>query len=634
MQENAQLVEKNSYPIIFTKKDEWFEISFKFKPEFIAAIKSIGEIKEDWKYEPEHKKWYIHQSKIKKLLPKLNNAGADTEELEKYINTIKMSAKTTATKEKKQKKILEINVRRNEHEKAKLNISFKFNQDVLKTIKALKYRQYNEKTKEWTIKEEDAKELLKNLKAIKDADIKTNLYEYIGPKEIIIPDYNNMQDIRKPFKHQLEAAEFLIKKKKALLADEMGGGKTKSSILAAYALPPPRLIICPASVKINWSLEIQQVDLHGKIKIIKDNQIDPNMDWTIINYDILEKHIEDIKTVKWSCIVCDEAHYIKSIGKGGKPASIRAKNVINITEDIEYAFLLTGTPMTSRPKDLFNLLKIMKHPCSTDWIGYAYAYCGADQNQYGTSFNGASNIDKLHEKIKPYILRRLKKDMLDLPEKTRTFNYVDIDLERYKQELEEYMKNKKYFVNISEALLKLNKMKMIIAEQKTASTIEMIKSYIENDEPVVVMSNYTNVIDKIVNTYKKDCVKLTGECSQKKRQEAVELFQSGQKKIFVGNLIAAGVGITLTQASNIIINDMDWVPGNHLQAEDRIHRIGQTNKCTIIYQVAKEAEIDEIMAKALSKKLSNINAVIDGYNGEDGEDFGIAAEVVRQLENV
>jgi len=99
-------------------------------------------------------------------------------------------------------------------------------------------------------------------------------------------------------------------------------------------------------------------------------------------------------------------------------------------------------------------------------------------------------------------------------------------------------------------------------------------------------------------------------------------------------MIAAGTGITLTRATNTIINDMDWVPGNHLQAEDRTHRIGQKNACNIIYQVAKGAEIDEIMARLLSNKLATINTIIDGNEGETGEDFGMAAEVIKQMQEM
>ena len=431
---------------------------------------------------------------------------------------------------------------------------------------------------------------------------KENTFAIIKNVELL--DYSSMDDIRKPYAHQLEAAEFLLKKKKAILADEMGAGKSTSSLLAAYSLPSPRLIICPASVKINWSMEIRNIDKTGNIIILSGKEmLNEKDDWTIVNYDMLDRYIEKIKNVKWSSLIIDEAHYIKSISSSGKPTSKRANNVISLAEGIDYIALLTGTPMTSRPKDLFNLLRVIGHPSTKDWHGYAYAYCGPEQTRHGTSFNGASNIEGLKEKLEGYMMRRLKKDMLDLPEKTRSFNYVDINLSVYNKELEEYIKSKRYFTNISEALLKLNKMKKLIAVQKAATTTEMIKSYIENDEPVVVLSNYTAVIDKIIESYKDNCVKLTGECSQRQRQEAIELFQKGKKKVFVGNMIAAGTGITLTRATNTIINDMDWVPGNHLQAEDRTHRIGQKNACNIIYQVAKGAEIDEIMARVLLKNF-------------------------------
>lgn len=558
-----------------TQTDEaWYLISFKFKPEYLALIKGMGCCGSDWKYEKEGNKWYISSCRIKEFIEKVEKKYAIS--LAKEKESVKSSTGNQSTIQNKR----ESNIKN-------------------ETVKVIAFPEIKKKT------------------------------------HIELLDYNNMPDIRKPFAHQLEAADFLLKRKKAILADEMGAGKTFSALIAAYTLPPPRLIISPASVKINWGLEIRTLDKAGSIQILNGkNTFDWKTDWTIINYDILERYSEIIQKINWNSLTVDEAHYIKSVTCTGKPNSKRASNVLDISKNIEYVSLLTGTPMTSRPKDLFNLLKAVGHPCANDWIGYAYAYCGPEQTSRGTTFNGRSNIEGLRRKLEGYMLRRLKKDMLDLPEKIRTFNYVDINLAAYKKELDEYMRSKNYFINISEALLKLTKMKMLIAEQKAAATIEMIKSYLENDEPVVVLTNYTNVINKIDNKYKNECVRLTGESSQRQRQEAVNRFQSGEKKVFLGNMIAAGTGITLTRATNTIINDMDWVPGNHLQAEDRTHRIGQKNACNIIYQVAKGAEIDEIMARLLSNKLATINTIIDGNEGETGEDFGMAAEVIKQMQEM
>lgn len=183
---------------------------------------------------------------------------------------------------------------------------------------------------------------------------------------------------RTPLKHQIEAKEFLLDRKKCILADGMGFGKTFSSIIACNELKGRKLIICPSGLKLNWKKEIRLIT-DSQIDIIQDgkNWIEPTEDgWTILSYDMLQEHMETILVQGYTVSVFDEAHYCRAVTRNGLPKSDRAKSLISISENTEYLFLLTGTPVVNGNKDLFVLLKAIGHYLGSDWRKYSLRYCG------------------------------------------------------------------------------------------------------------------------------------------------------------------------------------------------------------------------------------------------------------------
>ncbi len=159
-------------------------------------------------------------------------------------------------------------------------------------------------------------------------------------------------------------------------------------------------------------------------------------------------------------------------------------------------------------------------------------------------------------------------------------------------------------------------MRHMLSEAKIGATIELAENILESNEPVIIFTNFNVAVDALLEYFGDRSVKLTGSCSLKARQAAIDNFQNGNKDVFISNLLAGGVGITLTRANQIIVNDFDWTPANHAQGEDRIHRIGAQQKCTIQYVYASSAEVDEKMAEILAQKLSIISTVIDGGNDD------------------
>lgn len=593
--------------LITVKKVDEDNISLKFDYDYVivSEIKSLKSKHFDW----DTKEWIINIFEAKTLYENIKHLGYDLSELKPYTDN------TTVPKIK----VVSIN-------NLDVELSFPYLSDVVNCIKQLSFYKFDRKKTTWIIDIREKDLLANKAKNIIDVTELMKLEGIREPEKVNLKDFSYLK--RKPFKHQLEAAEFLLRVRKGAIFDEMGSGKTMSSLLAAYSLPSPRLVVCPASLKLNWAKEIGMVDYNGRICVIGDKWISENADWYIINYDILERDYKKLEDIPFTCIILDEAHYIKSISNGGKPNSKRANYAIKLAENYDYVFSLTGTPITNKPKDIFNILRISDHILARNFFTFAQKYCDATHNGFGWSFEGSSNEEELHEKIKPMALRRLKKDMLDLPEKIRRFIPVEINMADYNKAVKEYISKKKSINSNGEHLTYLTTIKHILAKEKVNSTIEIAETILDSNEAVVIFTNYNAVVDRLMNHFGELATKITGSCDSKTRQQAVDDFQSGKKKVMVANIIAGGVGITLIKANNLIFNDFSWIPAEHMQAEDRIHRIGQSLNCTVNYLYVPGAEIDDYMTEMLERKSVYINKIIDGGSGDQ---LDISKEVKHNL---
>jgi SNF2 family DNA or RNA helicase len=436
---------------------------------------------------------------------------------------------------------------------------------------------------------------------------------------------------REPMKHQKEAIEKLLANNKFILADDMGLGKTTSSIIASLESGAKKiLIICPASLKINWKREIENYS-DKKVLIVDGKKWDSSFNYFIINYDIIknyhtidkEEEIESYKLIsneKFDLVIIDEAHYISN------STAQRTKLINNIVTMIPKVWLLTGTPMTSRPINFYNLLKIVESPVALNWQGYVRRYCAGYQFNVGGkkiwNTNGASNLDELREKTKNIILRRMKNDILDLPEKLVSPVFLDLVSTFYNEELEEFIritKDNKNKESISVTINRLMKIRQVIASEKVPYTCELIDKVLEQGKKVIVFTNFTSSLDMLHEKYKKNSVTLDGRMSKEKRQQNVDKFQNEDKvKIFISNIKAGGVGITLTSAEVVIMNDLSFVPSDHSQAEDRAYRYGQKNSVLVYYPIF-ENTIEMIVYNILQKKKNVIEQVMG--DGEYSKSF-------------
>lgn len=477
-----------------------------------------------------------------------------------------------------------------------------------------------------------------------------NLYDLEVSVDVDFEKYHKM-DKRgwRVFPHQEDGIKFLLKKNNRILGDDMGLGKTIMATISSIESNSEKiLIVCPANAKINWFREISAYVPEENISIIKSGHWDPKK-YTIINYDILKNFhtiIDGRKAYKeheinrflinegFDLIILDEAHMIKN------PKSGRAKVISQIGETIKRKWLLTGTPLANRPMDFFNLLKLCGSPVTVSWNQYAFRYCagkkfkkklntGAYRDIWLT--DGASNLDELHERTKNLILRRKKDDHLDLPPKIVAPYYIEIeDMKGYNTAFEEYLewaKSEGKRLGTGRHMVELIVLRKFLALEKTKQSIELAEQAIENGKKVIIFTNFTHSFDALMNHFGKIAVGHNGKMNSSDKQKSVDRFQEDKNvMLFVGNLISAGTAITLTEAEVVIMNDLDFVPSNHAQAEDRAHRIGSSKTTNIYYPIAV-GTIDEMMFKVLERKRKIINTVI----GDEHEDLTIENDLFNEI---
>jgi SWI/SNF-related matrix-associated actin-dependent regulator 1 of chromatin subfamily A len=476
---------------------------------------------------------------------------------------------------------------------------------------------------------------------------KDRLSEFWVPKSALIKSHNvekievdySKYDHRPPLQHQKEAIEKLAGSRRFILADDMGLGKTTATIIAALETGAKKiLIICPASLKINWQREIENYS-DRTVYIAEGKKFSTESDFVIVNYDIL-KNFHDMKDKSKSLlnqsdfelVILDEAHMISN------PQAQRTKIINHFVKNIKRVWLLTGTPMTSRPMNYYNLLNIIESPVAQNWMAYAIRYCQGYQFTAGNrkvwNVTGASNLEELRDRTSKQILRRLKEDVLDLPDKIISPVYLRLKSKEYEELMGEYydwFDNKKdESSSLTVQFSKLMKVRKVIANEKTKQTIEFAENIIEQGKKVIIFTNFTDTLQTIYNHFGKQAVYLDGSCSKPHRQHAVDEFQDNEKiKVFVGNLKAAGVGLTLTAAEVVIMNDLSFVPAEHAQAEDRAYRYGQKSN-VLVYYPLYENTIEGAIYDILNRKKEIIRTVM---GDEQPENSGDVVEEILSLIN-
>lgn len=445
---------------------------------------------------------------------------------------------------------------------------------------------------------------------------------------------------------------YAIEKERVLIADEMGLGKTVQAIAWLQASHLfPAVIIVPASLKLNWENEINHWLPDKKIVVLSgmgkngdthaETYAIQNSDITILNYDILANREGQLKQGGFRAVILDESHYIKN------RKAIRTKAVMELRKTIPFRMCLTGTPVLNRPNELIQPLSFLN--CLNElggFWGFVKRYCAAKQTSFGWDMSGASNLKELNQKLRETcMVRRQKADVLtELPAKQRVFIPVELDLThraKYNDAVENFffwieeLRAKKlqekaktvppgtvlettwltqpqYNPSYPEQLVKIEILKQLAAKGKLATVKEWVADFLETGEKLVVFAHHKEIIADLAKHFAGKCTILVGDTLMQERQAAVDKFQSDPNcQLFIGSTKAAGVGITLTAASNVAFVELGWTPADHDQAEDRCHRIGQENSVTAWYFIAEETIEDDIRDLILSKR-GVVNLATDG----------------------
>ena len=416
---------------------------------------------------------------------------------------------------------------------------------------------------------------------------------------------------------------------------------TYQSIVAALECGAERvLIVCPSSLKINWMREIE--NFTDDVAIISGREW-VNARFVIVNYDILKNFhtiiepkkdyqdweiLSDIVDFNPDVMILDEAHYIKN------HKSIRGKILKDIGTNYptERVWLLTGTPIANRPMDYYNLLSIISSPVANNWVHFAKRYCEGRRFKKGGRYiwltDGSSNLDELAVKTKRTILRRKKEEVLDLPDKLITPVYLELEnTQGYEAVWEEYLTKRKADGkkgNPQKDLVEMVLLRKFIAMESVPHSIAKAEEALEANRKVIIFCNFSDEIDAFLDHFGNKSVCVRGGLTDNKKQQAVDRFQEDDScTVFVGQIKAAGVGLTLTAAEVVIMNSLDWVPGTHEQAEDRAYRIGQKRMVNIYYMLMDKT-IDNLVWKILNAKKKVIGTIM----GEDD----IINEFLKQIE--
>jgi SNF2 family DNA or RNA helicase len=449
------------------------------------------------------------------------------------------------------------------------------------------------------------------------------------------------------FPHQVEGVAFLLGRRRAILGDDMGLGKTRQAIVALQHLAPrgPFLVVSPASVKRNWAREIAIADNRATTHVVeRGSPLEGRPDWVIVNYDILPKHVDALEKLPWAGIVFDEAHYLKNHTSMRSRLARRLADGAKSRVGADLAvYLLTGTPLTNRPRDLFVLLQLVGHPLGRSFLSFAKRYCAAERNEYGWQTGGASNIDELTVQLHGIMLRRSKDDVLALPPKLRTWLTVDVPKGtgvRDMRKAVELMVSRERLApgsSVDELRLRgrllqaVTRARQALAAGKVTSTVDFVRGAVEQGEKVIVFSCFEEPMQRLSREFADAAVLLTGKTPADRRQGLVDRFQQDSRIcVFLANIVAGGIGTNLTAATQVVFNDLDWVPANHWQAEDRAYRIGQTRSVNVTYMVARDT-IDDFVQSVLQKKAALVSAIVDGTALAPGVSGDVLDELQRAL---
>ena len=443
-----------------------------------------------------------------------------------------------------------------------------------------------------------------------------------------------------PYDYQKEGILFGLRKKRFLIGDEPGLGKTLQSIgVIDCARAYPCLVICPSSLKINWQREFEKfADVKA---LVLDDQTRSTFPYllrngmyqvAVVNFASLRKYfVWDIKSrgsfrlkdvvfadfIKmFRSVIIDESHRVKD------PSAQQTIFTKGICDGKKYIALLSGTPVVNHPEDLISQLSIMER-LADDFGGcgkFTADYCSFPKEQKEEQMEALAELSR--RLYATCMIRREKKSVLkELPDKTRTDLYVDLDpkgreiYDTAEQDLRAYLKTYTESTDADirrkmrmEALVKFMTLRSLSAKGKVKQAIDFVKTFLANDRPLILFCSLHEIVDELKKAFPQ-AVTITGRETTVQKQAAVDSFQSGHSKLAICSIKAAGVGLTLTASSNVAFVEFPWTYADCCQCEDRAHRIGQQDNVTCYYMLGRNT-IDRVLYSIIHQKKCIANQIM------------------------
>ena len=429
------------------------------------------------------------------------------------------------------------------------------------------------------------------------------------------------EKIRKSlYNFQMEGIKFGINHHcRFLLADEMGVGKTLQAISLAYIYREswPVLVVCPGSMKYNWKGEIQTwLGLKDyRINIINSSRqkLSQEAYFYIISYDLMRNVIKKMRQMTFDFVILDEAHSIKN------KDSLRAKNILPIAVRAKRLIIMTGTPLLAKPYEGYPLLYALRPDIFCYFKKFAYRYCDPQPTPMGINWSGTSNTKELHWILSCLMVRRLKSDVLNqLPPKRRQKIEIATN-EKVIHELKRTRKNVKGRKGTLECYT-------LTSKAKIEGVLAYISDIIDAKEKFIVFAYHHEMLDALEKLCKEkriDYMRIDGTTKQETRYQYVNYFQLNKScQVAILSIIAASTGITLTAAHMVIFAELTWTPSIMIQAEDRVHRIGQKSEFVDIKYLYGKETLDDFILDKLQKKLTIVSTTLDDKQAN----FGVKAE--------
>ncbi|CRL01400.1 CLUMA_CG014355, isoform A, partial [Clunio marinus] len=504
-----------------------------------------------------------------------------------------------------------------------------YNEAIINEFKKIPSKSYDQKTRNWSFSVEDYEKFCQNLENIKNFVKVEKVPEFVMKhiqRAIVASDESCLDSIESELTQTLldfqkeSICYGIARGGRVLLGDDMGLGKTRQALAIAdfYRNDWPLLILTTASLRIMWRDQI--VDLLPNVNVHDIRVMETSKESiggakvVICSYSGLENNMKRLMLHGFGMVIYDESHSLKNV---------KAKQTKNATELADKAFrvvLITGTPALSRPAELFPQLAILDSRFA-DWWSFTRRYCKGHQTQFGWDATGSSNLDELNVVLrKKFIIRRTKEELNEvfsgLGKKLREV----VMLKDFKINESNNKIMKGFAQKFQENRGALKQQKSILmnwytqtAELKAESVCRYIEDILKkNDEKLIIFAAHFSVMDALSNclTNNKVCyVRIDGKTSSDVRQLNVNRFQNDSNvRCAILSIRACSAGITLTAASTVIFTELDWTPSMIIQAEGRVHRIGQEKQVKIIFLIAPGTADDEIW-NLLNEKQKNLTKV-------------------------